>query len=48
MCSHKINLTSIEDINNEVMNWIKLHTKNQFDQIQAGEIVQTKKMVLLK
>ena len=27
MCSHKINLTSIEDINNEVMNWIKIAYK---------------------
>ena len=27
MCSHKINLTSIEDLNNEVMNWIKIAYK---------------------
>ena len=30
MCSHKINLTSIEDINNEVMNWIKIAYKKSF------------------
>ena len=27
MCSHKINLSSIEEINHEVMNWIKIAYK---------------------
>ena len=30
MYSHKINLTSIEDLNNEVMNWIKIAYKKSF------------------